>query len=762
MLSRHLSCFASGLLCLLVAVFVLLPSAARADLVSAWEFNAEDVTGTTVALSGGTLAGLTGSLEANANVTAGTLSLDGDGDYLAFGNDVTELRTLSKMTIASWVNWASEPTGRTRILEHEDNIYFWAEGGKYQFTIHGTPGGVDGRALSTTAPAIDEWQHVLVTYEAGKQAQIYINGVLEGTSVSSQALMPNNTQTLQIGARRNGSGDPSDFLHGQMDDVAIWDQILTQDNIEELAGESTGGGYLARTVPTALTLDPVEPEPPKPSYATLVGWWKLDEGAGLAAADSSPMPVGGSPNGGTLQGGPEWDGGLSGANDVKVPYGLRFAGDGGGADDEVDLDAHLTDLNTLAAGTMSAWFRKDQGLGSDDMSIFGFGQPDSNDFFRIQLENGNQVRFDQSNGGQAWSGTSTLTDDGNWHHVAVTSDGSGDANSANVYLDGVLVAAGDTKWFDSFMAGTAQLGSLHRGGVPQQWEFEGTLADVRIYDKPLNSDEIQYLGDMANFGDGRKEAASGATLVAQYTMDNDAVNGDVIQDTAGFVLGPFDGTKANGGPTTGVPGVVGEAAEFAGGANNGDNQFIDVSAHAAALHTLTEGTLSAFIKPDNEGLTTDVLTIFSASDVNAGSVEVRWFVSDTGNLVYGVRGSDMNGTVTSSGVDLLDGEWHHVAVSVGEENAVTLFVDGDVVGEGLASFLGGLSELNGAAIGRNKDSAAGGGQWFYDGLIDDVRVYDKALTHDEIVGLATIPEPSSLILLAIGLLGLAAYRRRHA
>jgi len=222
---------------------------ACAGLRAAWEFNTEDLSGSTVAASGGSAANTAGTLEADADVAEGWLSLDGAGDYLKFGNNVTGLRALSAMTLSVWVRAADSSTVMRRIFEHEDNIYFWQEGGKYRFTIHGSSAA--GTAISTTAPKAGSWQHVLVTYQAGQPAGIYINGVWEANSSGNLVAMPNNVQTLQIGARRSGSGAPSDFYNGKIDDVAVWDTILSLAQIEALAGRGTGG-YTGRVHPTAI------------------------------------------------------------------------------------------------------------------------------------------------------------------------------------------------------------------------------------------------------------------------------------------------------------------------------------------------------------------------------------------------------------------------------------------------------------------------------------------------------------------------------
>lgn len=504
----------------LVACLLVAASPARAGLLAAWEFNPADVSGTSVAASGGTAANTTGVLQANATIAAGALDLDGTDDYLQFGNDLTELRGLSAMTLSAWVNADSASTALRRIVEHEDNIYFWSENNAFRLTIHGTPGGTAGQAVSTTAPIVDTWQHVLVTYEANQPGKIYINGVLEGTSTGNLVPMPTNVQTFQIGARRSGSGAATNFWDGQIDDVALWDQVLTQGEIDDLAGVGVGG-YAMRTVPTMLGAEPPPPPPP-----------------------------------------------------------------------------------------------------------------------------------------------------------------------------------------------------------------------------------------------------SGATLLARYSMDNVHVSGDTILDSAGYVAGPFNGTKQNGGPTTGLPGRFNQAAEFAGGANNGNHHYVDLSPHANLLSTLEEGTISAFIKVDSEGLSTDVLTIFAASDANQPSTEIRWFVSNggstgVGNLVYGTRGADVNGNAVTSGVNLIDGEWHHVAVTVDSDDAVALYIDGELRGGGTAAFFDGFSVLNTLGLGRNLDNTAGGGQWFFDGMMDEVRIYDRAMNANEIARLSTIPEPSTFVLASLGIAAVVWQTRRR-
>jgi len=215
------------------------------SLLAAWEFNAGDISGANVAASGGSAANTTGILQADASAAGGVLALDGAGDYLQFGKDVTDLRGLTVMTMCAWVKAADEGTAMRRIVEHEDNFYFFTESAHFNFSIHG--GGGD-KAISITAPAADVWQHVLVVYQSGQPGKMYINGVWEDDSAESWPDMVNNVDTFSIGARRSSSGGPSNFFSGELDDVAIWNRVLADAEIEALAGKDAGG-YEGRALP---------------------------------------------------------------------------------------------------------------------------------------------------------------------------------------------------------------------------------------------------------------------------------------------------------------------------------------------------------------------------------------------------------------------------------------------------------------------------------------------------------------------------------
>jgi hypothetical protein len=106
------------------------------------------------------------------------------------------------------------------------------------------------------------------------------------------------------------------------------------------------------------------------------------------------------------------------------------------------------------------------------------------------------------------------------------------------------------------------------------------------------------------------------------------------------------------------------------------------------------------------------------------------------------------------------GTWHNLAVTnVGD--LATLYLDGNSVA--LKTMNINTSASSSFFIGRIPGSLGNSRQ--IDGSVDEVKLFNEALTADQIRALASVPEPSSLVLAASagGIMGLVltACRRRN-
>ena len=171
---------------------------------------------------------------------------------------------------------------------------------------------------------------------------------------------------------------------------------------------------------------------------------------------------------------------------------------------------------------------------------------------------------------------------------------------------------------------------------------------------------------------------------------------------------------------------------------DGSNDYLEVSGYRGVSQD-ADRTLCARLNTTQGG----IILSYGATLTEAGGKFIV-SVNSTGKLSV----SNWNGSVTLSStnpVNLADGSWHHIAVTVTDLDAdgmriedVTLYADGieqtDVVygGAGLADSL--IDTLwteplhIGAADGYNTTGLTG----FYTGRLDDIRLYDRALSAQEI------------------------------
>lgn len=203
-------------------------------------------------------------------------------------------------------------------------------------------------------------------------------------------------------------------------------------------------------------------------YSGLYGWWKLDDGQGNVAVDSS-----GNGHHGTLMGGrgPQW---------TKDARGTVLSFDGGDAC--IETDTYLPDL--AIPFTITAWVNPaaTQVVHADILG--NHGEP----FVGINLQqdgnNLNHFGFGFGNG-QRWqgSGSAPLTA-GRWQHVAVVCDGE----STIFYVDGQEKSKGPGK--APLAPNPGQNFKIGQGYHSGRF-FHGLLSDVRIYRQALSEGEVE-------------------------------------------------------------------------------------------------------------------------------------------------------------------------------------------------------------------------------------------------------------------------------
>ena len=109
-------------------------------------------------------------------------------------------------------------------------------------------GSVNALALGTSAPALNQWQHVAgtFTFSAATTATVYYNGVVEGSNTTGVGVTSSNRTSIGITPGQVGAGLRA--WSGSLAEIGMWNVALTAPEIAALAK-----GYTPMLIrPTAL------------------------------------------------------------------------------------------------------------------------------------------------------------------------------------------------------------------------------------------------------------------------------------------------------------------------------------------------------------------------------------------------------------------------------------------------------------------------------------------------------------------------------
>ena len=223
----------------------------------------------------------------------------------------------------------------------------------------------------------------------------------------------------------------------------------------------------------------------------LVGYWKFDEGGGITAIDSS-----GNGNNGTLVNGPVWTAG-------KIGGALSLDG----SDDYINVGS-AANLDNLGPLTYSAWIN----LRSLDKRSIIFSKGDyytrdgnirfymntisserNNLTFNAPFILGSVLKTSIPN---TPSVTSWITA-GTWTHVAVTWDGGNSSSGVTLYVNGSPIIADRVQGTQYTTKADNSAYNQILGGLLAQdavnTSFNGSMDDLRVYNRVLSATEIQEL-----------------------------------------------------------------------------------------------------------------------------------------------------------------------------------------------------------------------------------------------------------------------------
>jgi hypothetical protein len=503
---------------------------------------------------------------------------------------------------------------------------------------------------------------------------IYIDGNLQALQTGSMFRLSNR---LSIGSRYLSSWDQ--YWNGYIDEVKIYNYPITLDEIKE--NYNVG---LQNRLSSSQVDDKSD---------GLVGWWKLDESSwnGTAGEVKDSSGIGNH-------------GVATNANTTSTAKYEKAGLFTGTSSVNLGTAANL-EMGADGAVTVSMWVRPTS-LSNYGQLFFGGGSGGAQGY-GMKLDSSGNFNYEiMGNSGVRYNYTSAFgLQVNNWYHITAIFDGKN--NRMQAYLNGVLKHSvnisepGAVNNADNFYLG------MHSGPT---WYYNGFMDDVKVYNSIRTPEQIV------------REYVEGPPPIRYWKFDE--MSGTTVVDSAGS---NYTGTL-NNGPTWTVEGKKGGSLEF-----DGNDDLVELSSTAAP--TLQQMSLSFYVKTNHTGNDQGIISKYQ----NWSYWNYQIYSDTTGKIKYNIGYHDggtyvWENTLTSNR-SINDNQWHHV-VATYDRNQMKIYIDG-VLDNSVSEdrmFLGGSSPLYIGAGTYNDDITLhyDESDVTFDGLIDEVKIYNYALTSRQV------------------------------
>ncbi|MDP1707254.1 MAG: LamG domain-containing protein [bacterium] len=433
----------------------------------------------------------------------------------------------------------------------------------------------------------------------------------------------------------------------------------------------------------------------------LVGYWTFDgkDTPWTSATAATTLDKSGSGNTGTLTNMKQATSPVVG----KIGQGLKFDG----TTQYVGITNLNPSVSLTGSYTLSAWVISTAATGDGWRPFFG---DNSGQILFVGGGGGSNnklaLNLNGSNNGAGISLPVSLNN-GKWHHVVVSVVANG---SANVYYDNVSLSSG-------ISPGSQTNTGIRIGSTVRNEFWKGSIDEVRIYNRALSAGEVATLYQQ---GQARmnKSPTSLLTngLVGYWTFDGknvpwtSATAATALDSSGQGNTGTLTNMKQATAPTIGK---LGQGLYFDGG-----NGYVS-TALTTAFNDFT--ACAWFLSTGKSGNTFDRII---DKTYNTG-----FWIGRNNNTSNSWGGGVLEGAPPYGiFVTLTDGIWHHIC-SV--RSGTTHFIYGDGGAVSTSNTVSNTA-LSTASIKIGDSTALDAS---FKGNIDDVRIYNRALSADEVLQL---------------------------
>jgi Concanavalin A-like lectin/glucanases superfamily/Chitobiase/beta-hexosaminidase C-terminal domain/Viral BACON domain len=615
------------------------------------------------------------------------------------------------------------------------------------------------------------------------------SGNLNWSANSNQSWIKLSSSSGSVASSLNLTALPGNLAAGSYSGIVTISAPGANPSVQTVSVALKIGSVVTPPPVSTPVSTPVSNPVPDPSVnaSGLIGYWPLDDAVSTGRViDQSGRHLDGALSGGVAS--------VAGV----VNQALSFDGRSGYVELPDDSYSDLTGNLTLAVWVKTLNNSRSEGL----ISRYAAGGAETGYLLRTDADGQLEVRiggFNAPNGAVNLVDSGKAVNDGQWHHVAaVITLGHG----VDFYVDGALSS---TQLLNiTNHAGASALHFGLNPWNPYGTYFTGSLDDVRIFNRVLSAAEIATLFAAGNMGvvatpmiapaGGVFNAAVNVSVTTptsgssiHYTTDGSEPNtsspvyaqalsvaststvkakavrsGMKDSGTASSAFVINSGTSASSGPvghwTFDSADLVGtQALDRSGNNLNGTlvggasptagvmNQALSFDGVSGSVQfqedTLTDltsnMTVAAWVKTSNNSRVEAIISRYAAGGSETGYL----FRTDpSGHLEVKIGGMNSPGrsaTLIDTGKTINDGHWHHVAAVITLGQGVSFYIDGLLSSRESDNI---TSHAGGAALQIGNNGWADYGSHFT-GSMDDVNIYNRALTAAQLAALANEQVP---------------------
>jgi hypothetical protein len=659
--------------------------------------------------------GNTLSISTTTFYTAGeigqALNFDGVDDGVNIGVIPTLHASSSDLTISAWIKPSKFVAGFQCIICNSNSglsnvpwaMEFSVTTGRVSFGQAGVGSGTV-RITNNTNLKKDVWYHVVAVRSFNSllswPTTLYINGVADGSGTLGRAGQSN--QTVAIGKY---GASASAYFQGAIDDVRIYNRALSATEVNQLYNSGISKFASSKSINATTTC----------IYSLscgLVGYWTFD---GKDMSNGRVLDKSGGTNHGNVINISTTTFYASG----KIGQGFNFDG----SNDYMDLgDVNAIDTSTSLSGC--AWVKHDSI--TDDDVIFSKNNSTDDGFFFLRDDIGSvsgrtdmyKIYFAESSGTEniQIEGVSNSSPLSKWTFVCFSFI-ENTANGLRLYINGVEDANSpvSTVGIIGIDSGTQPLRIGMRSDAV--WHHDGSIDDVRIYNRVLSSTEITALYNSGNSKYATSPnvnytqscfAGLSCGLVGYWTFDGKDMSNGRVLDKSG------KGNNANlvsiATTTFYASGKIGQAFNFDGV----DDQMIVNDSTSLNMSTTNSFTLSTWIMMEE----------FPGSYkpfIYKNDAPSLWW---NGSGILFRPGGTVSQLIATPSPALKLNKWYHVVASYDGTNE-KIYLDGVLIGQQTSV---GTSGSNSDALYIGNGTAGN----FFNKQMDDVRIYNRTLSEKEI------------------------------